>query len=611
MDGLLRAMRRGEHNRVRILLAALPVEKARILQIVMRRLEQLAAANDSCLIDFASALCLRVHNTAASHSVARAFTTATQPLVDNRHWRTAATLFRLSLELNPAQPQIRRQLARVLANLGERSEAVAILLSLLASNPANVSVATLLVRLVDAEQMAKIGQECAPLVMAHAEAKPASTAKCAQVLMRLMYPNEAVALLSRLGNLTDPDTARTAFDIAMNTLDAPLASRAFHSRRWQSHEHLERDAWLAKLAILQADRRGLAIAYERLSTAGSLDLLEKWRRRAGNALGQYADAISEVWNWSRRREIAELVPQLIRADETLESLAGKKVLIIAYTELGDEIYPLPLIDRVRKTFASCTIVVDRRIAGLVARNRDDLIVIGKEKRAPMPDDSPVPQVLRRHLGPELWAEIDRFDRVLLIQDFLALVVRTGNDLPGRLKTLNESIELRAKWRDELGRYCSRPRLGLFWRSGRIAYHRTAKSTQLRDWAPFLRDFKGSVVSLQFGPDVADEIAAFRDTFPITEIPGLDTRDDLESVAAVMSELDLVVTIPGTTMYLAGALGVPTLAVCHPSQLLQRTHVDGRTSIWSPAVEIVSGPWETGFEGSIQAAARRLQRYVSD
>ena len=100
------------------------------------------------------------------------------------------------------------------------------------------------------------------------------------------------------------------------------------------------------------------------------------------------------------------------------------------------------------------------------------------------------------------------------------------------------------------------------------------------------------------------------TFPIVELPDLDTRDDLESVAAVMSELDLVVTIPGTTMYIAGALGVPTLAVSHPSQLLQRTRLDGRTSVWSPSVEIVSGPWELGFEGAILAASRHLQQFLS-
>lgn len=610
IDGLVRATRRGERNRVRTLLAALPVEKARILQVVVRRLEQLAVANDSCLVDFASALCLRVQNTTASDDVAKAFTTAAQSLVDKQHWSAAAALLRLSLELHPAQPQVGRQLARVLANLGERSAAVTVLLPLLVSNPANVSVATLIARLVDANEMAVIGHELAPIVTAHAEATPALTARCAQVLMRLMCPSEAAALLSRLDSLEDPESARTAFDIAINILDAPLASRALRSRRWQSHEHSERDAWLAQLALMQADRHGLAAAYERLSTAGALDLLGRSRRKAGNALGHYADAISGVWNWSRRRHIAESVPQLVQPGETLENLAGKRVLIIAFTELGDEIYPLELLDRVRTRFASCTIIVDRRIEGLVGRGRDDLVVVGKEKRAPPPDHSPVPQILRRHLGPDVWAKIDRFDKILLIQDLMALVLRTEEDLPKRLRTLEASSELRAKWRKILERYCDRPRLGLFWRSGRITYKRTAKSTNLRDWAPLLKDVQGSVVSLQYGSDISTEIMDFRATFPLVEFPDLDTRDDLESVAALMCELDLIVTIPGTTMYLAGALGVPTLAVCHPSQLLQRTRLDGKTSIWSPTVEVVSGPGEMGFAGAILAASRCLPRYLS-
>lgn len=612
VDGLVKVIRRGELGRASAMLRTLPLEKARVIRSIAAKLEQLAAANDRCLIALASALCQKARNTAAAPEVVRAINSAAQLLFDSRHLKEAADLFQLSLAFQPAQqPSTRRQLARVLGSLGERPEAVAVLLPLLLSNPAMVSAATIMARLADESQMAEIGERIGPLAVAHAATHPASTINCIQVLVRLMRFEEAAALLPRLGRLEDPEIAKEAIRIGINTNNVTLASEALQSRIWRSGEQLEKDAWLAQLALLQADRHGLLAAYEKLKAAGSLDLLGKSRRMAGDALGQHADAISGVWNWGRRGHIAESVPQLIQSGETVEGLAGKKVLIIAFTELGDEIYPLELIDRLRMTFASCTIVVDQRIAGLVARNRHELIVIGKEKRVSVPSDSPVPEVLRRHLGPEIWAEINHFDKVLLIQDFLALLVRTEADLPHRPKTLDAEPALRKKWRCELTRSGRRPRVGLFWRSGRLNYMRLAKSTVLKDWAPFLKGFQGSVISLQFGAGVSEEIAAFRDTFPVTEIPGLDTRDNLESVAALMSELDLVVTIPGTTMHLAGALGVRTLAVSHPSEFLQRTRLDGRTSIWSPAVEVVSGPWELGFEGAIAAATRRFQEYNWD
>ena len=608
LEGLLRALRNGQRDRVRASLAALPLEKPRVLRAITRQLHGLADANDSCLADLASALCERARNTSAGPSTAKAITSTATPLFANRRWREAAKLLKLALELDPNSPQVNRQLARALANLGERSSAVAILVPLLVSDPSMVSAATVLARQVDANQMAEIAQKIGPLAVAQADANPALTAKYIQVLIRLMCFDEAATLVPRLGSLEAPAIAKAAFDIGINTNDAALACRALQDRCWRPGEQLERDVWLSQLALLQGDRHALAEPFERLSAAGSLDFLGNSRRPAGQALGRYAEAFSGNWNWIRRSIISKLTPHLFQPHETLESLAGTKVLIIAYTELGDEIYPLELVDRIREACASCTIVVDRRIAGLVARNRDDLVVFGTEKLVAA--DNPVPDILRRHLCPEIWSEIGRFDKILLIQDLQPLLVRTEEDLPKRSKTLDVDPALRAKWREELGREGPQPRIGLFWRSGRTSYNRTGKSTHLKDWTPLLKGFQGSVISLQFGPGVSEEIAAFKDTFPVIEIPGLDTRDDLESVAALMTELDLIVTIPGTTMHLAGALGVRTLAVSHPSQILQRTRLDGKTSTWSRAVEVVSGPWETGFDGAILAASERLRTELS-
>lgn len=610
LKGLLRALRSEQRDRVRASLAALPLEKPRVLRAITHQLQGLANANDGCLADLASALCERARNTAAGPGTAKAITSTAGPLFANRRWREAAGLLKLALELDPHSPQVKRQLARALANLGERSNAVAILVPLLVSDPSMVSAATVLARQVDANQMAEIAKKIGPLAVAQADANPALTAKYIQVLIRLMCFDEAATLVPRLGSLDAPAIAKAAFDIGINTNDATLASRALQERCWQPGEQRERDVWLSQLALLQGDRQALAAPFERLSAAGSLDFLGKSRRPAGQALGRYAEAFIGNWNWTRRSIIGRLAPHLFRPDETLESLAGTRVLIIACTELGDEIYPLELVDRISEACASCTIVVDRRIAGLVARNRDNLIVFGTEKLAAAPTDNPVPDILRRHLCPEIWLEIDRFEKVLLIQDLQPLLVRTEEDLPKRPKTLEASPELLAKWLKELGRKGPRPRIGLFWRSGRTSFNRTGKSTHLKAWSGLLKDFQGSVVSLQFGPGVSEEIAAFADIFPVIEIPGLDTRDDLESVAALMTELDLIVTIPGTTMHLAGALGVPTLAVSHPSQILERTRLDGKTGTWSRAVEVVSGPWEMGFDGAIQSASQWLHNKLS-
>jgi spore coat polysaccharide biosynthesis predicted glycosyltransferase SpsG len=124
--------------------------------------------------------------------------------------------------------------------------------------------------------------------------------------------------------------------------------------------------------------------------------------------------------------------------------------------------------------------------------------------------------------------------------------------------------------------------------------------------PVLEVCSGLVVNLQFGVGVSEEIATVGGNVRIVEMPDLNTRDDIESVAALMCELDIVVTVPGTTMHLAGAVGARTLAVTHPSEVLWRARSDGRTGTWCPSIEVVSGPPNLGFDGAILAASQRLR-----
>ena len=590
--------------------AALPLTAPRIMRALTRRMKQLAEANDDRLPVLSSALAREARGTAVAGDVSRTLNGAAKAALGAHNWSRAIGLLDLVLELAPGQAGALRRKASALFNVGEPSEAVAILQDLLVDTPSNVGAASLLARHLEPNQVVEIGRKIAPLAVAHADARPAETADCVRVLIRLMCVDQAAGLLARLTDFQDPAIADAAFDIGISTNDAALASRALEERRWSPEERPEQDVWRTRLALLRADRDGLVAPFESLSAAGRLDLLERNLRLAGQALGRYADAFSLDWNWDRRLRAGRLLHRLIQPDEPPERLAGAAVLIVANAELGDEIRLMELVDRVRAIARSCTIVVDRRIAGLVARHRDGFVVVGTEKVAPVPRDSPVPEFLRRHLAAGVWSDIDRFDKVVLTEDLQAMFVRTVNDLPSRPRTFETDPALRAKWRGELERLGPRPRVGLFWRSGRINYSRSAKFTRLEDWAAVFDVCQGPIVSLQFGAEVPAEIAALAGNGRVVEMPGLNTRDDLDSVAALMCELDCVVTVPGTTMHLAGAVGARTLAVSHPSEMLWRARPDGVTGTWSPSVEMVTGPSDSGFDGAILAASRRLQAILA-
>lgn len=114
------------------------------------------------------------------------------------------------------------------------------------------------------------------------------------------------------------------------------------------------------------------------------------------------------------------------------------------------------------------------------------------------------------------------------------------------------------WLDSLPRGL---RVGVSWTSGLIDVERRVCYTALRDWAPVLGLPGVVAINLQYG-DREEEIAAVEAEFGVTVFrpPGLDLKDDFEGTAALVSRLDLVVTVGTAVGELAGALRVPVWRV---------------------------------------------------
>ena len=588
-----------------------PANSLRDIRIKARRVRQLLEDSADDALSLAQELADSVRSGEGALDVARAFFTAAVGLTKNDRWNEALQLLDWAIELDSSDPRVPYRRAVVLEELGRNAEAVETLAALLLRYPTYVPAALFIGLHARVDRIEEIGRCVAPLAIARANREPGALGNAIIVLVRLMRFDEATTLLDEVETLGDPKVAEGAFEIGVNIGDIGLAQRALRERSWTPASRFEKEVWRLRLALLKGNRNALEAPWERLKANDKLDIVNPPVRHAGAmTLGRYADGFDSNWVWHRRRRIGGLIRNLYQRDEPLADLAGANVLIIGYTELGDEIRLIELVDRVRSHFGACTIVVDRRIASLVARGRPDLTVIGKEKVRPEAD-SGVPVMLRRHLGAVEWERIGSFDRVFLIRDFESLLVQKVDDLPCLPRSLEPCAQLRMMWREILDDFERAPLIGLFWRSGRQNYRRSGKTTDLADWTPVFKKCRGNYVNLQFGDGVSREIAALDANADIFEMPGLNVKDDIDSVAALMCELDLVLTIPGTTQHLAGAIGARTLAVTHPAEALFRARPGTNTGTWSPNVEVVSGPPGRGFDGAIVNAARRLKEILRD
>lgn len=214
---------------------------------------------------------------------------------------------------------------------------------------------------------------------------------------------------------------------------------------------------------------------------------------------------------------------------------GNRLLVWREQGLGDELMfgtVLPdLAARVRPE--TLVVEVDPRLTGLVGRALPG-VAVRAQSADPTDADAHLPMgSLPRLLRPTL------------------------ADFPARPSWLAPDPLRLAQWRERLAALGPGLRVGICWGSQNMLGERKASYTTLADWAPLLT-LPGLIpVTLQYDGREA-EIAATEERLGVRihRWPGTDLKNDLESVAALIASLDLVVTVASSVGEMAGALGVP-------------------------------------------------------
>lgn len=130
-------------------------------------------------------------------------------------------------------------------------------------------------------------------------------------------------------------------------------------------------------------------------------------------------------------------------------------------------------------------------------------------------------------------------------------------------------------------------VGICWRSGLLTPTRNSEYTNLLDWAGLLARDDVLFVNLQYG-DSSQELAEARAVLgaEIVDWPDLDLKRDMDDVFALISCLDLVVTVRTTVNNMAGAVGTPC------ALLIKDTHwslLGQRVYPWFPKNETLLVP----------------------
>lgn len=222
-----------------------------------------------------------------------------------------------------------------------------------------------------------------------------------------------------------------------------------------------------------------------------------------------------------------------------EPRADKTLLIWREQGLGDELMFASLYPRVLDAAGKTIIECDPRLVSLFTRSFPSATV-RPQSRPPDNDDLP---------------ERPDCDLHIPAGDLPAVLCPTLAGFSGApyLRVDPRRSEQAQAW---LASLPPGLRVGICWRSRLVTTRRRHNYANALDWGALMTVPGVQVINLQYTAR-AEEVALLQGQGQtLHTMPDLDLMDDLEGLAALIANLDLVITAPTAVGEMAGALGVP-------------------------------------------------------
>jgi len=260
-----------------------------------------------------------------------------------------------------------------------------------------------------------------------------------------------------------------------------------------------------------------------------------------------------------------------------ESLAGKTILVQAEQGVGDDIMFASCLPELETRADQVIWECDRRLLPLFARSFPRTRMLGTKG------------------SPELTSVVDARDiDVQIAAGCLPEFLRAQRtDFPVRPRYLVADPSKRTTWKHRLDSIGESPKIGISWRGGSQRHERDRRSTVLSDWQPILSHNGAQFVNLQYDATQAEvDDAGTQLGITLHDFPESRPLEDLDNFAALLTALDLVISVTNSTVHLAGALGIETWALV-PSVPTWRWMTAGEQMPWYSTVRLFrqQQPWQ--------------------
>jgi len=417
----------------------------------------------------------------------------------------------------------------------------------------------------------------------------AEAAKECALLQILLGDHEGAMDIARKGLEASPSAAElhAALGLGYQKVHRPeLALQCYEQARALGHDSAELLNNLGYV-LQELGRVPEALScYDRaIALQPDFPLARFYRALSRLLTGDYAQG----WPDYEMRLISEDRPH--RPDSysrwTGEPLAGRTILIWSEQGLGDEIMFASCLPEIIGAAGRCVVECNPRLKPLFRRSFPAARVY-----AARPDRS-VPEDVRA----------EGIDCEIPIGSLALYLRRSLRDFPRHEGYLDADAERSARWRERLSTLGPGVKVGISWKGGTQLTRSLLRSIPLPEWGPIFNVPGVQFVSLQYG-DAAAAVHDLASRHGTRIAHWQEAIDDYDECAALISSLDLVISVQTAVVHLTGALGKSGWVMV-PYCPEWRYGFAGDAMPWYPSVRVFRQPSFGEWEPVIDAVAGEL------
>ncbi|MDA5193203.1 tetratricopeptide repeat protein [Govanella unica] len=474
---------------------------------------------------------------------------------DSGDWASASKYLVEAWNLNPRDFDLLVAVAEGLGKLGVRRQALEVLEQALAIHGPKADVLAVLGNLASDLEMYDTMEKIYRIYIPLKPDDPTGYNNLASALEKQDKLDEAIDFLQEVIPLF-PDIASlwNTIGTAVSLRDGYKASIPFYSEAYRLAPESYNVLNNISLAYEHSGNHKQAIQFAKKAIKVNF---KNWNAHMG--LSSSALATGDLrtgwreYEWRNKPGAANaLYYTHEHADWKGESLAGKRLLICPEQGLGDEILFAASYPRLTAEAEQLYIGCDRRLVTLYQRSFPTA-VIGAYGDG-------FHNSYRYRSMPTLQKDLPPADRAIACGSVPLHRWKSVASIPDNVDGfLIPDPERLAVWRTRLADLGPKPKIGIYWRSGKQNARRNKHYAPIEVWGPVFAAFPDvDFINLQYG-DCADELALVRDQFGATihQWDDANLRDDLETVAALSKAVDLVIGPASAPGMFSFAVGTPT------------------------------------------------------